>query len=286
MSDVAVRPSALPVQLDANAVLKQAWSLYKRLFGRSVLLGALVLGAMHLVEALAQAGQSTAGLLLALVLAIAGIALLQGGLVEIVRGLHHDGDDETSIGDVLAQSMARLGKLVAVSLLTALGVAFGFALLLVPGLLLMTRWALAVPVAMLEDGNARQALARSRELVRGNGWSIFKILFAAGVLTGLVQIPFTVAAVGAGPFGWWLAATAASALTAPYAAHALTVAYYTLVDPGSPVVLEPGRRWQSIWQDEDTESGEADAEDNHVRRAWAQYEARFAEQERRLRGED
>src|SRR3954464_14145625 len=110
MSDVAVRsPSALPVQLDANAVLKQAWSLYKRLFGRSVLLGALVLGAMHLVEALATSGQSQAGLLLALVLGAAGIALLQGGLVEIVRGLHHDGDDETSIGDVLAQSAGRLG---------------------------------------------------------------------------------------------------------------------------------------------------------------------------------
>lgn len=283
MSEVAVRRSVRPVQLDSNAVLKQAWLLYKRLFGRSVLLGALVLGAMHLVEALAATGRSQAGLLLALVLGVAGIALLQGGLVEIVRGLHHNGDDETSIADVLAQSTARLGKLVCVSLLTALGVAFGFALLIVPGLVLMTRWALAVPVAMLEDGNARHALSRSRELVRGNGWSIFKILFAAGVLTGLVQIPFTLAATDAGPFGWWLAATAASALTAPYAAHALTVAYYTLVDPGSPVVLEPGHRWQSIW-DEDDRGG--DDESDPARRAWAEYEARFDERERRLRGED
>jgi hypothetical protein len=280
MSEVAVRRSVRPVQLDANAVLKQAWSLYKRLFGRSVLLGALVLGAMHLVEALATAGSSRTGLLATLVLGVAGIALLQGGLVEIVRGLHHDGDDETSIGDVLAQSSTRLGKLVAVSLLTGLGVAFGFVLLVVPGLVLMTRWALAVPVAMLEEGGARRALSRSRELVAGNGWSVFKILFVVGFLTGLVQIPFTFAAVGAGPFGWWLAATAASALTAPYAAHALTVAYYTLVDPGSPVVLEPGSRWQSIWEDEDEQQGD------HARKAWAEYEARFDERERRLRGDD
>lgn len=282
MSEVAVRRSVRPVQLDANAVLKQAWSLYKRLFGRSVLLGALVLGAMHLVEALATTRQSQAGLLLALVLSVAGIALLQGGLVEIVRGLHHDGDAETSVGDVLAQSTTRLGKLVCVSLLTAFGVAFGFLLFVIPGLVLAVRWALAVPVAMLEDGNARHSLSRSRELVRGNGWSIFKILFAVGVLTALVQIPFTLAAVGAGPFGWWLSATAASALTAPYAAHALTVAYYTLVEPGSPVVLEPGHRWQSIWDDEEKEHGE----DDHARRAWAEYEARFDELERRQRGED
>ncbi|HSS80759.1 MAG TPA: hypothetical protein VLK24_06140 [Gaiellaceae bacterium] len=282
MSEVAVRRSVRPVQLDANAVLKQTWSLYKRLFGRSVLLGALVLGAMHLVEALATTRRSQAGLLLALVLSVAGIALLQGGLVEIVRGLHHDGDAETSIGDVLAQSATRLGKLVCVSLLTAFGVAFGLLLFFIPGLVLAVRWALAVPVAMLEDGNARQSLSRSRELVRGNGWGIFKILFAVGVLTALVQVPFTLAAVGAGPFGWWLAATAASALTAPYAAHALTVAYYTLVEPGAPVVLEPGHRWQSIWEDEENEHGD----DDHARRAWAEYEARFDELERRQRGED
>jgi uncharacterized membrane protein YesL len=284
VSDVALRPRVRPVQLDANAVLKQTWSLYKRLFGRSVLLGALVLGAMHLVEALATSGQSQAGLLLTLVLGVAGIALLQGGLVEIVRGLHQDGDDETSIGDVLTQSTARLGKLVAVSLLTALGVAFGFVLLVVPGLVLMTRWALAVPVVMLEDGNARQALSRSRELVRGNGRSLFNVLFAVGVLTALVQIPFTLAASGAGPFGWWVAATVASALTAPYAAHALTVAYYELVEPGRPVVLEPGRRWASIWDEQDAKPDESKSDP--ARRAWDEYEARFDERERRLRGED
>jgi uncharacterized membrane protein YesL len=251
VSEVAVPRPARRVQLDANAVLKQAWALYKRLFGRSVLLGAIVLGLMHLVEALARAGESQAGLLLALVLAVAGISLLQGGLVEVVRGLHNDGDADASVAEVLVQSSPRLGKLICVSLLTALGVALGFVLLVVPGLVFATWWALSVPVAMLEEGNARHALSRSRELVRGNGWSIFKILFAVGVLTALVQLPFSLAAAGAGPFGWWLGATAASALTAPYAAHALTVAYYTLADPGSPVVLEPGLRWQSIWEDED-----------------------------------
>jgi hypothetical protein len=68
------------------------------------------------------------------------------------------------------------------------------------------------------------------------------------------------------------------------AAHALTVAYYTLVDPGRPVVLERGQRWQSIWDDEDEQRG--DDEQSHARRAWAEYEARFDERERHLRGED
>jgi hypothetical protein len=264
-------------------------------------MAALVFGALHLVQALVQAGQSgdvsydhsgsqfavSASVrlsLLVIVLIVAGVALLQGGLVEIVRGLHLDGDDETSIADVLSQAATRLGKLVCISLLTAVGVAFGVLLLVVPGLVLMTRWALSVPVAMLEEGNARDALARSRELVRGNGWSVFKVLFAVGVLTVLVQILFTVAASGAGLFAWWVGATAASALTAPYAAHALTVAYYTLVEPGRPVVLETGHRWQSIWDEERPERDESEADP--ARRAWAEYEARFDERERRQRGED
>jgi hypothetical protein len=284
VSDVVVTRSVRRVELDANAVLKQAWSLYRRLFGRSVLLGAVVLGALHFVQALASFGRSGVLVsLLAVVLGIAGVALLQGGLVEVVRGLHVDGDDDASLGDVLSQAAGRLGRLIAVSLLTGLGVVFGLLFLVVPGLVLMTRWALAVPVAMLEGGTARDALARSREIVHGNGWNVFKVLFAVGFLTVVVQIPFSIAAVGSGPFGWWLVLTTASALTAPYAAHALTVVYYGLVEPGRPVVLEPGSRWQSIW---DEQEAAGTRHDDPASRAWAEQEARFDERERRFGGSD
>ena len=117
-----------------------------------------------------------------------------------------------------------------VSLLAGLGVGAGLLLLVVPGLVLTTRWAVAVPVGMLEDGTARNALRRSREIVRGNGWivrgngwNVFQVLLAVGLLEGLAGVPFALAAAGAGPFGWWLALTLGSALTAPYAAHAPTV---------------------------------------------------------------
>jgi hypothetical protein len=60
-----------------------------------VLLGAIVIGLLGLVELLGRSGRSGASLgHFSLALSIAGIALLQGGLVEIVRGLHADGDDE------------------------------------------------------------------------------------------------------------------------------------------------------------------------------------------------
>jgi hypothetical protein len=85
-------------------------------------------------------------------------------------------------------------------------------------------------------------MRRSRGIVRGNGWSVFKVLLAISAITVAVEIPFALVAAGSGAFGWWLATTIAAALTAPYAAHALTVVYYALVEPGRPVALEPGQR--------------------------------------------
>ncbi|HTE83951.1 MAG TPA: hypothetical protein VK821_04400 [Dehalococcoidia bacterium] len=281
MSDLVVTRTVQRVELDANAVLKQAWRLYKRLFTRSVLMGAAVLGVMHLFQALA--GSSGSGFLVAvfaLVLSVAGIAFLQGGLVEIVRGLHTDGDDDASFTEVLGRASGKIWKLVCLSIVSALGIGLGFLLLVVPGFVLMTRWAVGVPVAMLEEGSARDALRRSREIVSGNGLSVFKVLFAVGALTALVQIPFTLAAAGAGPFNWWLATTLASALTAPYAAHALIVVYYALVQPGRPVVLEPGQRWQSVWDEQKVSSSEGEEQPS----VWDEYEARFDEREQRWGG--
>ena len=252
MAEFAVTRTVQRVELDANAVLKEAWRLYKRLFTRSLVMGAVVFGVLNILNEMARSGH--AGLLVALVtivVTIAGTALLQGGLVEIVRGLHVDGDDEATAFDALERAGDRLGKLIAVSLLVGFGVAFGIVLLVIPGLVLATRWAVAVPAAMLESGTARDAMKRSRAIVAGNGWNVFKVLFAVGFLTGFVSLPFTMIGIQEGPFGWWVAATLGSVLTAPYTAHALTVMYYALVQPAQPVVLEPGQQWTSIWDEND-----------------------------------
>jgi hypothetical protein len=252
VTEFAVTEHVSRVELRVGATLKLAWRLYRRLFARSVVLGAIVFGAVNLLEALARNGRTGSWLtLLTLVLALAGIAVLQGGLVEIVRGLHVDGDDDASVMEVFHRAGGKALKLLRISLLAGLGVGVGLLLFVVPGAVLATRWAVAVPVGMLEDGTARDALGRSREIVRGNGWKVWRTLFWAGLLQGAITIPFSVAAFAAGPFGWWVAVTLASALTAPYTAHVLTIIYYGLVEPERPVALESGQRWQSIWAESD-----------------------------------
>jgi len=279
MTDYAAAPGTVQrVQIDANDVLKRAWQLYKRLFVRSMVIGGVVFGALHLVQAVARSRNSAGLSLLSLVLAFMGTALVQGGLVEIVRGLHVDGDDEASVGEALGRASGRVLKLVRVSLLSSFGIGLGTMLFVVPGLILATRWAVAVPVAMLEGGNARDALRRSRAMVDGNGWNVFKVLFAVGMLTAIVMIPFVLVSASAGALGWWIAVTISSMLTAPYAAHALTVVYYALADPQRPVVLDPGHRWESVWDEQRvTQPEPASAQHESID---DEYQRRFDEHER------
>jgi hypothetical protein len=90
--------------------------------------------------------------------------------------LHEDGDHQTSFADTFRSAFARLGPLVAVSLITGFGVLVGMLCLLIPGLVLLTRWAVAVPVVMIEGRSAGDALARSQQLVRGNSRAVFNVM--------------------------------------------------------------------------------------------------------------
>lgn len=77
------------------------------------------------------------------------------------------------------------------------------AILIVPPLIIVTLWAVAVPVAVVEKTTVFASLARSRELVRGNGWRVFAfvlLLTLLGVtlilIAGLLALPFGTGIVG------------------------------------------------------------------------------------------
>ena len=75
-----------------------------------------------------------------------------------------------------------LATVTVVSLLYNLLVGIGFLLLIVPGFLFFTWWALVVPVVVLERTSIGGAFSRSKSLVSGRGMTVFWTLFMAGVL--------------------------------------------------------------------------------------------------------
>jgi len=81
--------------------------------------------------------------------------------------------------------------LVLLGLLSSLGIAFGFLLLAVPGLILLVMWSVASPALVEERLGPIEALRRSAALTSGARWKIF----------GLMLIVFVVYMLLAGAIG-------------------------------------------------------------------------------------
>src|ERR671911_1847546 len=161
--------------MQPGAIVREAWELYKahwRTFVPLALIVYIVLGLITLVFGLLL---GWLGLIIGALASIVGTFWLQGALVEAVQDVR-DGKQDLSIGQLFARVQPRLPALIVAGLLAGLGIALGLILLIVPGLFLLTIWSLIVPTIVLEGKSAGESFGRSRELVKGNGWSVFGVI--------------------------------------------------------------------------------------------------------------
>lgn len=109
----------------------------------------------------------------------------------------------TSVGEALSFALRLLPTMIIIQILTGLITAFGFVLLVVPGLYLIGRLALTGPVvADRSVANPLDAIAASWNLTRDNGWAIFLFIFLVTLVIGIVLLVVTGvigAVVGSGP---------------------------------------------------------------------------------------
>jgi hypothetical protein len=107
-------------------------------------------------------------------------ATLVYGTVQELRGRH--ASLLASIGQGLRVILPALG----VGLVAGIGIAIGLVLLIVPGLVLLTIWWVAMPATVVERLGTFASLGRSLQLTRGFRWPIFGIVLLFGVLTVLI----------------------------------------------------------------------------------------------------
>jgi hypothetical protein len=105
--------------------------------------------------------------------------------VQLVKDVR-EGDRNATVGGLLRSVIPVAGKLIFVGFVASLAEGVGLALLVVPGLVLLTIWSVADPVVVLERPAGLEALGRSRELVRGNGWRVFVVILMLVVPVALV----------------------------------------------------------------------------------------------------
>ena len=216
----------MPGRLDVGAAIRRVFAIYVDQAPVLMPAAAVVFVFTGIVSgALVAAASGLA--LVALLIGLVATTLFTGMVVKLVADIQ-DGRRDASVRQLFDAVVPVLGPLLAVGIVAGLGIVVGFLLLVIPGLVLVTLWSVAAPVVVLERPPGLGALARSRELVRGNGWQVFGVIFVLGILVSVLAAAIDVAAQSAGTGLGIVVRVVLGVLTAPLSALAAAVLYFEL----------------------------------------------------------
>jgi hypothetical protein len=216
--------------VSSGDVVGQAWEMYKAHWRHLLPIAFVVYLLIALLALLLALLLGWVGIIIGGLVSLAGIFWLQGALVVAIQDVR-DGRADLSIGETLSRVRPHLNTLTVAGILAAIGIALGFLLLIVPGLLLLTWWLLIVPVIMLERAGVMESFGRSRELVQGYGWSVFGVIvLTVLILIGVSLVFGILAAIFDNEFAKLVLDVISQTLTAPFIALAWTLTYYALLD--------------------------------------------------------
>ena len=119
--------------------------------------------------------------------ALADAAIIYG-VLQALRGR------DFTFAESMNMDFGRLGPIVGLSFVVGILIFLGVILLVIPGLIVMTIFAVAVPVCIAERLGVAGSMRRSASLTKGNRWRIFGVLALVGLAT---VIPLTIIAVAA-----------------------------------------------------------------------------------------
>jgi len=211
-------------EVSPGPVVRQVWEIYRDHSGVLVWT-ALILFAVQFLIALVLPG--AAALLVVLLFWVLS-TLYQGMVVGLVRDVK-DGRRNQSVANLIRSVEPVLFPLMIVSLLFGLGVFIGFVLVIIPGLILLTIWAVVAPVTVLEHPGVIAAFGRSRELVRGHGWAVFSVIILIYLAVVVISVVASLITSPLGSAGRALVQWAVDAVIAPVPALGASVLYFALL---------------------------------------------------------
>ena len=236
--------------LDVGAVLRESFEMYRERAGVLMPVAFRLNMLSAVVDALAVGNFGL--LVVSTVFGFFVAILYQGFVVALVRE-SRGGRGDAGVGELIRAVLPVFWPLAGAAIVYGLGVGGGMFLLLVPGLVLLTFWAVVAPVILVERRPVFDAFGRSRQLVRGVGWSVFWVLVIA-LLIGLVAgvaLLLIADALADGPIVRIAFNALGSMFTAPISALVAAVLYYRLLaieasrpatvaaDPAEPAPTAP-----------------------------------------------
>ena len=140
-----------------------------------------------IITALLALAGGTIGILLGSFVSVVAAFVLQATLVKAVQDVR-DGRADLSISQTVNQALPFLAPVAGASILAGIAITIGLLLIIVPGLFLITIWAVIVPVIVIERSGALASFGRSRQLVRGHGWHVFGTLVLVYIIMLVANI--------------------------------------------------------------------------------------------------
>ncbi len=216
-----------------SGVLEEAWRMYRAHAPHLLAISFVIYIITAIIVALlALIGEF--GSLLGAIVELVSVFLLQAALIKAVQDVR-DGRADLSIGDTVSAAVPYLGPVAVASILAGIAITIGLALIIVPGLILITIWAVIIPVIVIERSGPLAAFGRSQRLVRGHGWHVFGTLVLVFIFMIVVNIVIG-AILALLPLLWrnGLSTVISGTLVAPYLALVVTLIYYrvTAADGG------------------------------------------------------
>jgi hypothetical protein len=214
--------------LDVGGTLREVFATYGAHAGVLLPLAFWIFLGVAVVDGLI--GSRVSLLWIEIIVSTVAATLYQGMVVGLVRDVQ-DGRRESSARELLEVATPVLLPLIGAGLLSGLGIGIGLFALIVPGLILLTIWAVIAPVIVVERSGALAAFGRSRALVRGNGWPVFWVVLAAFLISSAGALIFggIAAGISDGPVVRIVFGALAATITAPITALTAGILYFRLV---------------------------------------------------------
>jgi len=223
-------------------VIGEAFETY-RSHAAPLLIGALlVIGIAGVIEGLlSTSGSIILGIVGALVGLVAGFLYI-GYVVKLVQDVR-DGRRDFSVGELFSHATPYLGTLILAGILAGIAIAIGFVLIIVPGLILLTIWAVISPSIVVEGKGVFESFGRSRELVRGQGWQVFGAIVLTFLIIVVVGIVASLIGAAIGDAGLVILRALGNVITAPIWALVASILFFDLGGgrgaPTAPVTPAP-----------------------------------------------
>ncbi len=198
-------------QFDFARVVTRTFGLIGRNFVPFSILSGIFVGVpavvvMLIQPALMQQDQGTQSLVTLLAALVSGLAglVLQGALTRAsVDDLSGKG---ASVGPALSTGLAVMLPMLGLGIIVGVGVVLGMMLLIIPGIYLALRWAVAAPVLVVEKLGIFPSIGRSAVLTQNHRWAILGLvvlyvimIFVLYIVVGLALPGAAVAIYGLSP---------------------------------------------------------------------------------------